>query len=164
MERILTRIGVEVQDGIDRLRLLGVAVDIGKSHHEACLGSTDRVVRRRLVFANTRDGLHRLEAAIAKAAKRIRAEVVVVTSDNPRTEDPESIIDDVVAGMAGWAVERIADRREAIFHALAGARRGDVVLLAGKGHERYQVIGTESRPFDERQVVRQCLAELGGGA
>ncbi len=92
------------------------------------------------------------------------ADLAVVTSDNPRTEDPESIIDQVIAGMAGSRHERQADRREAIRMALAEARDGDLVLLAGKGHESYQVIGTESRPFDERRVVQESLAELGGAA
>jgi UDP-N-acetylmuramoyl-L-alanyl-D-glutamate--2,6-diaminopimelate ligase len=92
------------------------------------------------------------------------ADLAFVTSDNPRTEDPESIIDEVVAGMAGSSHERHADRREAISMALEEARAGDLVLLAGKGHESYQVIGTESRPFDERRVVRESLAELGGAA
>jgi len=98
-------------------------------------------------------------AAVAQGA-----DLAVVTSDNPRTEDPESIIDEVVTGMEGFGHERHADRRKAISMALTAARAGDLVLLAGKGHESYQVIGTESRPFDERRVVRESMAELGGAA
>jgi UDP-N-acetylmuramoyl-L-alanyl-D-glutamate--2,6-diaminopimelate ligase len=86
-----------------------------------------------------------------------RADYVVLTSDNPRTEDPEAILDDLEAGLGGVAYERVADRREAIRRALARARPGDVVLLAGKGHETYQIVGTEKRPFDERVVVHECL-------
>ena len=86
-----------------------------------------------------------------------RADRVVLTSDNPRTEDPERILDDLESGLGGSAYVRVADRREAIRYALDMARPGDVVLLAGKGHERYQVVGTEKRPFDERVVVRECL-------
>lgn len=85
------------------------------------------------------------------------ADRVVVTSDNPRTEDPDAIIAGIVAGIAGEAgghVERVTDRVEAIGHALDGAEPGDVVLLAGKGHEVYQVVGTETVALDERQVVR----------
>ncbi len=82
------------------------------------------------------------------------ADVPVVTSDNPRTEDPESIIDDVVAGMPGSPL-RITDRRSAIQRALEMARPDDMVLLAGKGHETYQVVGAERRPFDERLIVRE---------
>jgi UDP-N-acetylmuramoyl-L-alanyl-D-glutamate--2,6-diaminopimelate ligase len=83
----------------------------------------------------------------------------IATSDNPRTEDPDGILDEVVAGMPeGGAWERITDRRAAIARALELARPGDAVLLAGKGHETYQVVGTEVRPFDERRVVRELLA------
>jgi UDP-N-acetylmuramoyl-L-alanyl-D-glutamate--2,6-diaminopimelate ligase len=85
------------------------------------------------------------------------ADVVIVTSDNPRTEDPDTIIDEIEAGMSGTRHARIVDRRAAIAHALGVARTGDIVLLAGKGHETYQIIGTEKHPFDERQIV----AELG---
>lgn len=82
------------------------------------------------------------------------ADRVVVTSDNPRTEDPDAIIDQIMVGIDS-ASERITDRVEAIGHALDGAEPGDLVLLAGKGHETYQVVGTETRPLDERNVVRE---------
>ena len=97
---------------------------------------------------------------MARAVAQV-ADLVVITSDNPRTEDPESIIDDIVPGMNGSPFERLADRREAIAYALAQARSGDLVLLAGKGHERYQVIGTERRPFDERSIIGEHLARRG---
>ncbi|OYV70604.1 MAG: UDP-N-acetylmuramoyl-L-alanyl-D-glutamate--2,6-diaminopimelate ligase, partial [Gemmatimonadetes bacterium 21-71-4] len=86
-----------------------------------------------------------------------KADVVVVTSDNPRTEDPEKIIDDVVAGIARTDYLRMADRRDAIARALELAAPDDLVLLAGKGHETYQVIGTTNVPFDEKQIVRDVL-------
>ncbi|NIS35642.1 MAG: hypothetical protein GWO04_39450 [Actinobacteria bacterium] len=86
------------------------------------------------------------------------ADVVVVTSDNPRSEDPEAIIDDIVAGVPGFDGYRFADRRQAIREAMAMARPGDLVLLAGKGHERYQVVGREKLPLDEREVVQGYLA------
>ncbi|MEQ9401188.1 MAG: UDP-N-acetylmuramoyl-L-alanyl-D-glutamate--2,6-diaminopimelate ligase [Longimicrobiales bacterium] len=98
---------------------------------------------------------------MAEAVRRA-ADVVVLTSDNPRTEDPEAILDDLAAGLRGGPDHRDADRRAAIAWALGQARPGDTVLLAGKGHETYQVIGTEKRPFDERQVVRDALAALEG--
>jgi UDP-N-acetylmuramoyl-L-alanyl-D-glutamate--2,6-diaminopimelate ligase len=85
------------------------------------------------------------------------ADLAVVTSDNPRTEDPERIVDDVTEGMEKGNYERVVDRREAIARALQLAGEGDIVLLAGKGHETYQVVGTEKRPFDERQIVREIL-------
>jgi UDP-N-acetylmuramoyl-L-alanyl-D-glutamate--2,6-diaminopimelate ligase len=99
--------------------------------------------------------------AMARAVARV-ADLVVITSDNPRTEDPETIIDDIVPGMNGSPFERLADRREAIGYALAHAGPEDLVLLAGKGHERYQVIGTERQPFDERLIVEEHLGRMGG--
>ncbi|HSR14866.1 MAG TPA: cyanophycin synthetase, partial [Gemmatimonadales bacterium] len=86
------------------------------------------------------------------------ADLPVVTSDNPRTEDPERILDDVVAGMAGHDYLRVADRRDAIRQALDLAREGDTVLLAGKGHEDYQILGTGKVPFDEAAIVRELGA------
>lgn len=95
---------------------------------------------------------------MAEAARR-RADVVFLTSDNPRTEDPERILDDLAEGLGDAPYRRNADRRKAIQDALSEARPGDTVLLAGKGHETYQVVGREKRPFDEREVVRDCLRE-----
>ena len=89
------------------------------------------------------------------------ADVVVLTSDNPRTEDPDQILDDLVKGLNGGVHERVVDRRDAIRFAFATAQAGDTVVLAGKGHETYQVVGDERRPFDERAIVQDCLAELG---
>ena len=86
------------------------------------------------------------------------AEVTIVTSDNPRTEDPEKILDDVEVGMRARPHHREVDRRRAIARALELARPGDTILLAGKGHETYQVIGTEKQPFDERAIVRELGA------
>jgi UDP-N-acetylmuramoyl-L-alanyl-D-glutamate--2,6-diaminopimelate ligase len=82
----------------------------------------------------------------------------MLTSDNPRTEDPERILDEIAAGMQRAAV-RIEDRRAAIAHALSIAAADDVVVLAGKGHETYQIRGTTSFPFDEKAIV----AELATG-
>lgn len=95
------------------------------------------------------------------------ADVAIVTSDNPRTEDPQRIIEEIERGMGSAPRTRIPDRREAIRHALQNADRNDVILLAGKGHETYQIVGAEKRPFDEREVVRAVLAErqdASGGA
>ena len=89
------------------------------------------------------------------------ADVVVLTSDNPRTEDPDQILDDLVKGLNGGVHERVVDRRDAIRFAFATAQAGDTVVLAGKGHETYQVVGDERRPFDERAIVQDCLEELG---
>ena len=97
---------------------------------------------------------------MAEAVARF-ADVIVLTSDNPRTEDPERILDDLAEGLENHDYSRIVDRREAIRHALDAAENGDTVVLAGKGHETYQVLGTEKRPFDERLIVHECLSELG---
>jgi UDP-N-acetylmuramoyl-L-alanyl-D-glutamate--2,6-diaminopimelate ligase len=83
------------------------------------------------------------------------ADHAIVTSDNPRTEDPEAILDEIAAGMRGANHERIEDRRAAIARALTMATRDDVVLLAGKGHETYQIRGTEKLPFDEKIIVSE---------
>lgn len=85
------------------------------------------------------------------------ADLVVITSDNPRTEDPERIMDDMEAGMGGARHLRITDREEAIHQALAGAGKGDTVLLAGKGHETYQIVGATKHRFDERAIVQAAL-------
>ncbi|HEY4649087.1 MAG TPA: cyanophycin synthetase, partial [Gemmatimonadales bacterium] len=88
------------------------------------------------------------------------ADLAIVTSDNPRTENPDAIIDDIDRGMEGRPHIRITDRLAAIHAALNQARATDTVLLAGKGHETYQVIGTEKLDFDEREIVRKAV----GGA
>ncbi|HEX5580416.1 MAG TPA: UDP-N-acetylmuramoyl-L-alanyl-D-glutamate--2,6-diaminopimelate ligase [Gemmatimonadaceae bacterium] len=91
------------------------------------------------------------------------ADLSVVTSDNPRTEDPERILDDVVAGMVGARYVRIEDRRAAIAEALSLADPDrDAVVLAGKGHETYQIRGTTRYPFDEAQIVSELLAGATG--
>lgn len=86
------------------------------------------------------------------------ADEVIVTSDNPRTENPNAIIDAIVGGMTPGSYTRVTDRREAITHALETARPDDLILLAGKGHEDYQLVGTRKLPFDERVVVNELLA------
>ena len=88
------------------------------------------------------------------------ADHVIVTSDNPRTEDPDRIIDDIEAGMHGANHERITDRHDAIARALTIAAADDVIILAGKGHETYQIRGTIAYPFDEREIVRELTTAL----
>ena len=97
---------------------------------------------------------------MGRLAQRL-ADRVVVTSDNPRNEDPRHIIEDIVAGTRGAAAGIVIEpnRRAAIRRAVASARRGDIVLVAGKGHERYQDIGGVRRPFSDIAVAREALAE-----
>ncbi len=85
------------------------------------------------------------------------SDVAVVTSDNPRTENPLLIINDILCGMekSRARIAVIENRRQAIEFALSKAKKGDTVLLAGKGHETYQIIGTEKIPFDEREIVKE---------
>ncbi len=85
------------------------------------------------------------------------ADNVIITSDNPRTENPDSILDDIESGMT-LPHTRIVDREEAIRYALSMAGDKDVILLAGKGHETYQIRGTTSYPFDEREIVSALIA------
>ena len=98
-------------------------------------------------------------------------DVVVLTSDNPRSEDPERIIDEIRRGLLATADEAggcrhlaITDRRAAIGRAIAEAEPGDAVVIAGKGHERVQVIGNEQLPFEDRVVAREALADRRAGA
>jgi UDP-N-acetylmuramoyl-L-alanyl-D-glutamate--2,6-diaminopimelate ligase len=94
------------------------------------------------------------------AAKK--SDLAIVTSDNPRTEDPEVILDEVESGMGGVPHERIEDRRAAIERAMQLAGPGDVVLLAGKGHEDYQIRGTTKLPFDEKLIVGELKEAMDG--
>jgi UDP-N-acetylmuramoyl-L-alanyl-D-glutamate--2,6-diaminopimelate ligase len=82
-----------------------------------------------------------------------RADLAVVTSDNPRTEDPDAIIDEIELGMGTAVHLRVTERMAAIHRALEEARPDDTILLAGKGHETYQVVGTEKLAFDEKEIV-----------
>ncbi len=105
----------------------------------------------------------RMGAAAAEAADH-----VVVTSDNPRTEDPEAILREIEPGILGLGSGRAShemcvDRKEAIGRALAMASPGDGVVIAGKGHETYQIVGREVLPFDDREEARKALRALGYG-
>jgi UDP-N-acetylmuramoyl-L-alanyl-D-glutamate--2,6-diaminopimelate ligase len=85
------------------------------------------------------------------------SDLCVLTSDNPRNEDPEKILDQIVPGLAttGTPFERCTDRRQAIARALSVADRGDIVLVAGRGSEPYQIVGEQLLPFDDMTTVRE---------
>jgi UDP-N-acetylmuramoyl-L-alanyl-D-glutamate--2,6-diaminopimelate ligase len=102
-------------------------------------------------------------APMGEAAASL-SDVVIATSDNPRNEDPEAILRDVEEGLrsSGRPYLKIVDRREAIFRAVAEAHAGDIVVIAGKGHEDYQIVGAERRHFDDREVAREALSGLKG--
>jgi UDP-N-acetylmuramoyl-L-alanyl-D-glutamate--2,6-diaminopimelate ligase len=97
------------------------------------------------------------------------SDVVVLTSDNPRTEDPAAILRDVEAGVKEALALRphvqyrmLEDRRAAIEAAVAEATTGDMVLIAGKGHEDYQIVGTTKHHFDDREVAREAISRRRG--
>jgi UDP-N-acetylmuramyl tripeptide synthase len=91
------------------------------------------------------------------------SDVIVITSDNPRSEDPARIIEEIQRGITPdtrrerQSLLTIVDRRQAIARAIEIARAGDLVLVAGKGHEKYQVIGDRTLPFDDVAVAREAL-------
>ncbi|KTD34273.1 UDP-N-acetylmuramyl-tripeptide synthetase MurE [Legionella moravica] len=96
---------------------------------------------------------------MGKAASRY-ADKIVITSDNPRSEDPSVIIEEVAQGIPSSAsVIKLINREEAIAHALQGAEKDDIILIAGKGHEAYQQIGSEKRVFSDQEVVRRLIKE-----
>jgi len=108
-----------------------------------CGGDRDRSKRREM----------------GRIASRL-ADLSIITSDNSRSEDPQDIISDILKGVdkeKPYIV--IEDRREAIAYAVRTARAGDILLLAGKGHEEYEIVGNERRPFSERALVASCLAQ-----
>jgi UDP-N-acetylmuramoyl-L-alanyl-D-glutamate--2,6-diaminopimelate ligase len=90
------------------------------------------------------------------------SDLAIITSDNPRTEDPMEIIREIEIGVkqTGRAYEIAADRRDAIFRAASLAREGDVVIIAGKGHENYQIVGGDKFHFDDREVAKEALERI----
>lgn len=100
---------------------------------------------------------------MAKAAAKF-ADHLIITSDNPRNEEPDDIIDEIITGLDDFlsvSYDRITDRKQAIFHAVRTAKKDDVIVLAGKGHEDYQILkGNVHIHFDEREICRQALDSL----
>jgi UDP-N-acetylmuramoyl-L-alanyl-D-glutamate--2,6-diaminopimelate ligase len=115
--------------------------------------------RLAVVFGCGGDRDRRKRPLMGEIASRL-ADHVWVTSDNPRSEPPEAIIADIMAGIPGGLArhETIADRKAAIQRALTWAGAGDVVVIAGKGHETYQIVGSDVLPFDDRAQARAALA------
>jgi UDP-N-acetylmuramoyl-L-alanyl-D-glutamate--2,6-diaminopimelate ligase len=87
------------------------------------------------------------------------SDLAILTSDNPRTEDPEAILREMEAGVRGRSYVKITDRREAIRYAVRHASNGDIILIAGKGHETYQIVGKTKHHFDDREVAREAIVE-----
>ncbi len=127
---------------------------------EKAMQAAREITRRHLwvVFGCGGDRDRGKRPLMARVAER-QADHTVVTDDNPRTEDPRQIIDDIMAGFErAETVTVINDRKEAIRHALTQAAQGDVVLIAGKGHENYQIIGKEKVPFDEVAIIKESVS------
>lgn len=151
-------------EGSDRARQIAVYVDYAHTPDaiEKALASVKQLTKGKTIVVfgcgGDRDATKR--PLMGKAA--LAADFAVVTSDNPRTESPDAIIEDIVVGMqeCGERFSVEPDRKRAIEHALSLAHPGDSVLIAGKGHEDYQIIGTTKHPFDDREVARQALKEL----
>ncbi len=142
----------------------GVFVDY--AHTPDALASTLRTLREVVegrilcVFGAGGDRDKEKRPLMGRAVER-GADLAVVTNDNPRTEDPRTIQYDLLRGFQRPRdVEVIPDRTEAIHWALGQALAGDCVLIAGKGHEKHQIIGTERIPFDDREIARQWLYEM----
>jgi UDP-N-acetylmuramyl-tripeptide synthetase len=141
------------------------AVVVDYAHTDDALSNVLRtardVTRGRVitVFGCGGDRDQTKRAPMGEAAASL-SDVVIATSDNPRTEDPEAILRDVEVGLraVGKPYLKIVDRREAIRRAVGEARAGDLVLIAGKGHEDYLIIGTEKRHFDDREVALEALS------
>jgi UDP-N-acetylmuramoyl-L-alanyl-D-glutamate--2,6-diaminopimelate ligase len=189
---MLAAIGVALHEGatIDQVRQAVTRVTNVPGRFERVMAGQPFTVV--VDYAHTEDALVRLlSAAQALKAGRIitvfgcggdrdrgkrpkmgraavqHSDVVVLTSDNPRTENPLSILDEVEVGVREALQQRphvtyrkVADRREAIAVAMRAAQPGDMVLIAGKGHEDYQIIGTKKVHFDDREVARDAIREL----
>jgi len=117
--------------------------------------ASDKGARLIIVFGAGGDRDQGKRAEMGAVATRL-SDVVIVTDDNPRSEDPSRIRADIMAGAPGAA--EVAGRREAIAEAIRIAKDGDIVLLAGKGHETGQIIGDKVLPFDDALVARECAA------
>jgi len=162
---------------LERIAARGIDVFVDYAHTEDALARALDALRaaapRRLlcVFGCGGDRDHGKRPLMGRAAGR-RADLVVVTSDNPRTEDPAAIIAEILPGLGeagGQPLDRAAaldggrgyvvepDRPAAIRLAIGAAREGDAVLIAGKGHEDYQIVGTEKRHLDDREEARAAL-------
>jgi len=152
---------------MERLRGVGFDVVVDYAHTPDALENALRALRETtagaiaIVFGCGGDRDRGKRAEMGAVAAQL-ADRLYLTSDNPRSEEPRAIVDEILAGMpdgVGHVVE--LDRRLAIERAIAEARAGDVVLVAGKGHEAYQIVGDQTLPFDDAAVARAALALAG---
>ena len=191
VENVMTAIGVALQLGYSSSAIVEALRDVpavpGRLQHVSA--ENDGGISIYVDYAHTPDALEKAIASVSAletegktivvfgcggdrdSGKRpimgraaLAADYAVVTSDNPRTEDPNAIIEDIVTGMGEGTdhFEVVPDRREAIARAIAVAKSGDAILIAGKGHEDYQIIGTEKHHFDDREVAAEELKKVFG--
>jgi UDP-N-acetylmuramoyl-L-alanyl-D-glutamate--2,6-diaminopimelate ligase len=150
----------------------GFSVLVDYAHSDDALANVLRALRPtvpdggrlRVVFGCGGDRDRTKRPRMAKVACD-GADEIIVTSDNPRTENPSTIIDEILAGVPDGSRSRVSvesDRARAIAHAVSTARKGDIILIAGKGHEDYQIIGTEKRSFDDRREAEAALRQRVG--
>lgn len=162
---------------LERIEGRGVAAFVDYAHTDDALAKACAALRqlgpgRLLVVFGCGGDRDRGKRPLMGLAAGRAADLVVVTSDNPRGEDPLAIIEAILPGLERAGLSRLAaaqarsgargyavvpDRREAIDLALGAARPGDAVLIAGKGHEKYQIVGAERRHFDDREEARRAL-------
>jgi UDP-N-acetylmuramoyl-L-alanyl-D-glutamate--2,6-diaminopimelate ligase len=191
LENLLVALGVLLTQGLDpqQAALALSAAPQVPGRLERCEGEGDDVLVV-VDYAHTPDALGRVLAAVrALSSGRVwcvfgcggdrdptkrplmgeavgrGADYAIVTSDNPRSESPRAIVDAILPGLAAasGAFEIELDRAVAIERAIAQAQPGDVVLIAGKGHEDYQIVGAEKRHFDDREQARRALAKRRAG-
>lgn len=153
---------------VDAGQPFGVLVDYAHTDDalENCLSAARPLTRGRLivVFGCGGDRDRSKRPRMAAVAERL-ADVVIITSDNPRTEKPATIAEEILAGLKDrQAVTVELDRAAAIAHAIAIAGAGDTVVIAGKGHEDYQIVGSTRRHFDDREAALEALASRGYSA
>lgn len=146
---------------IANTRGIGVIVDYAHTPDalEKLLDAVRPLTKGRLitVFGCGGDRDRTKRPLMAKAASE-RSDLTVITSDNPRTEDPSTILDEVAGGIVkGKEHKKVLDRTEAVRFAIEQAKEGDVVVVAGKGHEDYQIVGRERTHLDDRELAREAL-------
>lgn len=145
---------------IDALKYATFIIDY--AHNGLSLESVLKTIKdyspKRLVvlFGSVGERTRGRRRELAEAASKY-ADFVIVTSDNPGTENPDKIVDEIASHLSPkMNYVKITDRKDAIFYAVKNAEVGDVILLAGKGHEDYQLIGTQKVPFSEKQIIRDA--------
>ena len=161
----------------------GVTILVDYAHTPAALERALAAIRplcrgRLVVVFGCGGDRDRTKRPLMGRAAAVGADLAVVTSDNPRTEEPAGILAEIEPGLVATGATRLEtselagaasgyvvepDRARAIELAVRASRRGDVLLIAGKGHEDYQIIGREKRHFDDREEARRAVAAAGGG-